>query len=501
MFTIRDFIDLHLMSNAKNLTGIPPQYDRSIEYISVNDLPLDDFIRKNEAVITIATPYVNDPPLMLEFIKGLVEAEASIFILAIPDDKIVLTEDCREYAARNNLAVYQLPWSVRFADIVETVLEKLYYNTADAFKELQTELLVAFLNNEDINAASNIISRALSCDAVITHLDNTVISNGNIMQDMNRISLETDKVTYGYLYFNAKLTDTSISLLRHTLSPLLSLWFYRDEIIETTQRVARNDFIWNLANGSNPTSDEAIRTAEVMNLQLDMAYSCIVGRISLKNQYRKEDEDHWISANIASVQSNIIDVAEALSFRIMITHHHDFLIIYFANQFSSGKSKISLFLDSVEDKLSALFRNIKFSWGISEIKEGPANYRNYYLHAKLAEELCSNDLKLSNRYFYENTLIYTMMSTLYADNEFVSDTYDILMPLLKYDKSGSQELMDTLKIYLTTRKISETSKLMDRHRQTIVYRISKIEELTGMSLKNPDDLFLLETAIRLHSGF
>lgn len=237
-----------------------------------------------------------------------------------------------------------------------------------------------------------------------------------------------------------------------------------------------------------------------MNLQINIPYACIVGRISLKNQYRKEDAEHWISSNILSIQAQIINIAKSLSCRIMITHSHNMLIIYFANQFSSSKTKISAFLDTVEGKLSALYRNIKFSWGISEIKDAPTNYHGYYLHAKLAEELCSNDLKLSNRYFYENTLIYTMVSILYADAEFVSDSYGMLASILEYNKNGNQELMETLKVYLTTRNISETAKIMDRHRQTIIYRISKIEELTGLSLKNPDDLFLLETAVRLHCG-
>lgn len=500
MFTIKDFINLDLIPWAKNLTEQSPNMNRKIEYISVNDLPLDDFIRKNEAVITIATPYANDPALMLEFMKGLVDAKASIFILAIPSDEITLAEECKKYATENGLAVYQIPWIVRFADIIETVLEKLYHDNLDIFKELQTELLVAFLNNKDINAASNIISKTLSCDTAITHIDNTVIGNSRILDDMDKIPLETDKVAYGYLYFNARLTGKSTSILRHTLSPLLSLWFYRDELIEVTQRAAKDDFILNLACGSNPDSDEAIRTAELMNLQINIPYACIVGRISLKNQYRKEDSEHWISSNIIQIQSQIISIAKSLSYRIMITHDHNMLIIYFANQFSSGKTKISAFLDTVEDKLSALFRNIKFSWGISEIKDTPTNYHNYYLHAKLAEELCSNDLKLSNRYFYENTLIYTMMSILYADTEFVSDSYDMLVSILEYNKNGSQELMETLKVYLTTRNISETAKMMDRHRQTVIYRISKIEELTGLSLKNPDDLFLLETAVRLHCG-
>ena len=73
MFTICDCLNFDFIPWKKNLLSVPGDLDRVIDYVSVNDLPLDDFIRKNEAVI--ATPYVNQPHLMYEFVKGLVEAE------------------------------------------------------------------------------------------------------------------------------------------------------------------------------------------------------------------------------------------------------------------------------------------------------------------------------------------------------------------------------------------------------------------------------------------
>lgn len=59
MLTINDFLKLDLIPWYKNLTDADIPNDRPIEFVSVNDLPLDDFIRKNEMVISIATPYVS----------------------------------------------------------------------------------------------------------------------------------------------------------------------------------------------------------------------------------------------------------------------------------------------------------------------------------------------------------------------------------------------------------------------------------------------------------
>lgn len=71
------------------------------------------------------------------------------------------------------------------------------------------------------------------------------------------------------------------------------------------------------------------------------------------------------------------------------------------------------------------------------------------------------------------------------------------MDLLKRKNNG---ILDTLKVYLATRNVAETSRILDRHRQTVLYQLGKIEEYTGMSLKSYDDLYLLETCIRLHFG-
>ena len=144
MLTIKEFLELDLMPWYKNLTNAGIPENRPIEYVSVNDLPLDDFIRKNEMVISIATPYVKDEALMTEFIEGLIKAEASIFLLAIPSDTMSLSEANRQLAEEGGLPVLQIPWDVRFADICETVLNRVhddYNEDVEKMKVLQGTIM------------------------------------------------------------------------------------------------------------------------------------------------------------------------------------------------------------------------------------------------------------------------------------------------------------------------------------------------------------------------
>lgn len=62
--------------------------------------------------------------------------------------------------------------------------------------------------------------------------------------------------------------------------------------------------------------------------------------------------------------------------------------------------------------------------------------------------------------------------------------------------SKNTDYIDTLRTYINCNyNISETARLCSLHRQSLLYRLEKIEELCGMSLKNHEDLFLLELCL------
>lgn len=63
-----------------------------------------------------------------------------------------------------------------------------------------------------------------------------------------------------------------------------------------------------------------------------------------------------------------------------------------------------------------------------------------------------------------------------------------------------QSLLQTLSVYLETHcQISETAKRLFVHRNTVVYRLEKCEELLGKSLKDPETTLQIRLALRIKS--
>jgi hypothetical protein len=73
-----------------------------------------------------------------------------------------------------------------------------------------------------------------------------------------------------------------------------------------------------------------------------------------------------------------------------------------------------------------------------------------------------------------------------------------LQPLIDYDRTRRGQLVHTLEILLNeATNISAAARALYLNRHSLLYRIKLIEELTGLSLKNPADRFQLEVSVRV----
>jgi purine catabolism regulator len=75
---------------------------------------------------------------------------------------------------------------------------------------------------------------------------------------------------------------------------------------------------------------------------------------------------------------------------------------------------------------------------------------------------------------------------------------DLLQPVFAYDRAKNGELINTLQTYYeVNRNLKLTSKRLLTHYNTILYRIKKIEELTGVNLSNPESALNMEIAVHI----
>lgn len=73
-----------------------------------------------------------------------------------------------------------------------------------------------------------------------------------------------------------------------------------------------------------------------------------------------------------------------------------------------------------------------------------------------------------------------------------------LQKLMDYDAENQTSYTDLLRIYLECeRNIAQTARITYQHRNTVIYRLNKIEEITGTNLNNPRERLMYQLSYYL----
>ncbi|MFS8541465.1 MAG: helix-turn-helix domain-containing protein, partial [Tissierellales bacterium] len=99
---------------------------------------------------------------------------------------------------------------------------------------------------------------------------------------------------------------------------------------------------------------------------------------------------------------------------------------------------------------------------------------------------------------YDDLGVYKILSQEFLMEE-LEDFYNkTLKVLVDYDRKKSTELVKTLIAYFKYNgNLSKMSQYLYTHYNTVLYRINRIEEITGMNLNNPNDRLNLEIALKI----
>ena len=72
----------------------------------------------------------------------------------------------------------------------------------------------------------------------------------------------------------------------------------------------------------------------------------------------------------------------------------------------------------------------------------------------------------------------------------------LVEPLVEHDRERQSDLVKTLKVYFDTgANASEAAERLFLHRNSMLYRLARIEELTGLDLKDPQARLALQLGL------
>ncbi|MBU3568771.1 PucR family transcriptional regulator ligand-binding domain-containing protein [Priestia aryabhattai] len=553
--TIEHILNFDIMNTATVKAGKDIINQKYVQWISAIEMPVENFVRKNEVVLTTAIGCGHDLELLKGFVQDIIESEATALIIAVGRYIFDIPKEVIELAEKKQLIIIEIPWEVRFASIIENVMKELNDLNYKEFKKserTQQELLKLILQGEDLDYISKFVQTEIGGLVLITDRNGTIegISSHsrkiiekwplyiekNLIPSTERTTLTRDPMfqkfksiavedhtflqlpiltvsgeIQGYLFVILRaglsidlfLTQYRVNVLEHAVTTI-ALWFSKKNAIEDTKMRLRSDFVHELAKGEFNSLEQAHSRAKAFGYNLKLPYICILGfSENLKKIFhtQKKDHDlfeHWLDSMIHYIEEEISYAAKSLNKGVMMSYHGEELIIFLEDNLKNNNDSANNFLNLVERRLRNLLPEVIISWGTGNYHEGIVGLKESYENAKVALTIGRNKKGLGERMLYENTRIDRVLLNLAENEEMKEVILSTIGPLVKYDEQRNMDLIGTFTTYNHYHgNVSQTARALNLHRQSLMYRLRKIESLTGLSLIDPDDLFLLDLSVKI----
>ncbi len=466
-------------------------------------------------MLSTAIGCLYDNTVFTEFIKDIKKSKAAALFLSFKDSEYTVDKTVLSEAESICLPVFSVPWHFKFSDISDFVIKNIYEKNIELYKTVQDKLFNAYFTSKDINYASEIIASFL-CSPVAVYdrwgeVKAKTFDDENNSSEFLKIDISINEFLMGYIYIynsgggkqSSKFKIYNTQLIKKYICLPVSLWFNRESIENMVVFKLKNDFVWDLANGGYESFAEMAKQGIKFGFNLYKPYTCIAVKImSSKESGFVNEYTHKAAVMMSKAEDIIKECGKKSGLNIMLANRGLIFIIYIENTNAEPQKAVDLFLERAKKDITNGIDNIKMYCGISEVSLEKADFTTLYNQAVLSLHYCENSKNTSYRFTYRDTKILRIILVLQKNGDIRQMAFDTVNKLLDYDKNSDIDLMGTLTEFINCNyNTSLTARKLHIHRQSLLYRLDKIEKVVKMSLQSRKDLFLLEIFTRIYRDY
>ncbi|GHO67419.1 CdaR family transcriptional regulator [Ktedonobacter sp. SOSP1-52] len=164
----------------------------------------------------------------------------------------------------------------------------------------------------------------------------------------------------------------------------------------------------------------------------------------------------------------------------------------------TGEGEIYERLQRVETRLR-IEGHTQCSCGIGRISQQLQGIPQSYREAQQALEIGSRLFGEGKLHSFSRLGVYRLLFHLDGHNELNTFYQETLGPLLNSDSRNDGTLLETLECFFRCNgNLSETARTMHLHRNSLLYRLGRIEELLGHTLEDAELRLSLQIALKIH---
>ncbi|GAC1646857.1 MAG: PucR family transcriptional regulator [Ktedonobacteraceae bacterium] len=143
--------------------------------------------------------------------------------------------------------------------------------------------------------------------------------------------------------------------------------------------------------------------------------------------------------------------------------------------------------------------NLLFSCGIGRMAANVQGIPQAFREAQRAVEIGRRLFGEGKFHSFARLGIYRLLFYLDGQSELTNFYQEMLGPLLEYDARHDGTYIKTLECYFQYNgNLSQTARTMHFHRNSLIYRLERIEEILGRSLEDAELRLSLQIALKIH---
>ncbi|MDA2626842.1 PucR family transcriptional regulator ligand-binding domain-containing protein [Bacillus cereus] len=530
-----DIMKIPIFDQAKLIAG-HKGVEQEVYTVNMMDAPdIIHFLKRNELLVTSAYHFKDDMYALRELIVQMKKQGCTAlgiktkrFLQEIPEEIISLADEIY-------FPIIELPFDIGLGDLVNQTLSYILdmrTNELHQAMQIHQQFSNHIISGKGINMILENLSSLIQLPVVLLdyHLrpisehNNTKASIQNLKKffiNGRKLPLSTIEIVtfslltktrdtvsifpiytqnnqYSYLVIDGFISplNRSMVLAVEQAANVLAFELIKEHSLRQYSRRIQDEFFTNVINSVFSTQDEIINLGKEFNLSFDQKYICIIGKIDIKEftmsfmEYQEEKDLIYdlIEEELNSYTANV---------HLFIKDDMYVLLVNCDGIWrQTEKERMISLLKNIQVKIYTYFQK-SISFGIANSSEQLLHISHSFKEA--TDAFYYGEISGSKEFIeiYQAKEISAILRMIPQEQlkKFYEST---LHSLANENEKDHAVLLHTLSVYLETHcAISETAKRLFLHRNTVIYRLEKCEEILGRNIKDPNETLQLRIAFRI----
>lgn len=502
--------------------------EREISTVTMMDAPdIIRFLKEGELLVTTAYHVKDDVDSLLHLIKEMSARHCTALAIKTKRFMHEIPPQAIELADRLQFPLLELPLHMSLNEIVTYTLRSM-------LNERESELTLALdthkqfmqlvMKGHGIHQLLKQLSTMVDVPVRFVDQHLHVFANSHpsyyfdsLQQDFSlqyrqvemQLSFIASKKTYTYIPVHITerkcgflviaraldLDDKVARLVCEQAANVLSFFLMKEYALNQQRRHIRNEFFAKYLNGSYSPKETTSRLEE-FQIAVNEPYVCVVAQLDGVNSTYSHLRSQQLLTDVFDFVESYVSLHK-LNIHFFSKNTNGILLFHVPPTCTRASEVVEPFLLELQHVIQSQFKET-MSFGVSNMMQSFLQCKAGFKEA--SEALAKGELAQKTNYIqlYDVKDITELLHLIPYEN--LHAFYDHTLHALHAIKNVEEReaLFQTVAVFLETHcQIAETAKRLFIHRNTVVYRLEKCEELLGQSLKNAEFTLQLRLAFRV----